>query len=94
MPSDSSASCTISAVSRTCVEARAVAGIEIEVQVVGAIDVVAVGVPLIQVDAPEIDDPEQRRQVVDDREVDDALGTVVDLTGANPRAAAATVRAS
>ena len=36
-------------------------GIEVEVQVVGPVDVVAARVPLVQVDAAEVDDPEQRR---------------------------------
>ena len=33
--------------------------IEIEVQVVGAVDVVTASVPLIEVDAAEVDDPEE-----------------------------------
>ena len=52
-------------------ERRALAGIEIEVHVVGPVHVVTARVPLIQVDATQVDDPQQRRQVVDDRKVDD-----------------------
>ena len=40
------------------IEAGAGAGIEIEMQVVGPVDIVAARVPLVQVDAPEIDDPQ------------------------------------
>ena len=59
-------------------------GIEIEVQVIRAIDVVAARIPLVKIDATEVDHPEQCRTIVDDREVDQALRTVVDLAGANP----------
>ena len=48
------------------------------------VHVVALRVPLIQVDAAEIDHPHQRRHVVDDRKIDDALGPVVDGKGADP----------
>lgn len=53
-------------------------------QVVGPIHVVAGRIPLIEIDAAEIDDPEQRRQVVDHREVDDVAGVVRDPAGADP----------
>ena len=66
--SASSASRTTKPVSRTRAERRALAGIEVEVQIVGPIDVVAARIPLVQVDAPEVDDPEQRREVLHDRE--------------------------
>ena len=53
---------TISAGLAHLVERGARAGIEIEVQVVGPVDVVAARVPLVQVDAAEVDDPQQRGQ--------------------------------
>ena len=40
-------------------------------QVVRPIDVVARRVPLVQIDAAEIDHPQQRRAILDHREVDD-----------------------
>ena len=55
-------------VSRTRSNVAPVAGIEVEVQVVRPIDVVAARVPLVEVDAAEVDDPEQRREVLHDRE--------------------------
>ena len=67
------------------VEADAGPGIEIEVQVVGPIDVVAARVPLIEVDAAEVDDPEQRCEVLHHREVDDVSRRVRDATGLDPR---------
>ena len=45
--------------------------IEIEVDVIGAIDVVAARVPLVKIDAAEIDDPHQRRDILNHRKVDD-----------------------
>ena len=53
-------------------------------QVVGPIDVVTRRVPLVEIDAAEVDDPEQRRQVVDHRKVDDVARVVIDPAGANP----------
>lgn len=53
-------------------------------QIVGPIDVVASRIPWIQVDAAQIDDPEQRREIVHDREVDDIARGVLDRTGAKP----------
>ena len=41
------------------VEPGAFARIEVEVEIVGPIDIVAAGVPGIEVDAAEVDDPEQ-----------------------------------
>ena len=52
--------------------------------VVRPIDVVTRRIPLVQIDAPEIDDPEQRRQVIDDRKVDDVAGVMVDAAGPDP----------
>ena len=67
------------------IERRALAGIEIEVHVVRSIHVVAPRVPLVEIDAAEIDDPHQRRHVVDDRKVDDVARVVVDPAGTDPR---------
>src|SRR5678810_357913 len=52
--------------------------------VVGTVDVIATRIPLVQVDAPEIDHPEQRWQIVDDREVDDVPGAVRARARAGP----------
>ena len=46
---------------------RAFARVKIEVHEVRSVDIVAFGIPLVEVDTPEIDDPQQRRQVVNDR---------------------------
>ena len=62
-------------------ERRPGAGIQIEVQVVGTVDIVGRRVPLVQVDAAEVDDPQQRRQILDHREVDDVPGAVIDRAG-------------
>jgi hypothetical protein len=66
------------------VPARAFTGIQVEVDVVGPIHVIAAGVPLIQIDAAQVDDPEERRQIVDDREVDDVARVVADGAGPDP----------
>ena len=58
--------------------------IEVEVEIVGTIDVVAARVPRVQVDAAEVDDPEQRRQVLDHREIDHAARAVRDRAGLDP----------
>ena len=84
IPSVSSASRTISAHSRTWSNVAPSPGVEVEVHVVGPVDVVALRVPLVQVDAPEIDHPQQRRHVVDHREVDDVPVAVIDRAGADP----------
>src|SRR6266849_52953 len=47
--------------------------IEVEMQNVGPVPVVTSRVPLIEIDAAEVDEPHQRRQVLYDRKVDDAL---------------------
>ena len=65
-------------------EVRARHRIEVEVKVVGTIDVVAARVPLVQVDAAEVDDPEQRRQILHDRKVDDIAGPVLDRAELDP----------
>ncbi len=66
------------------IEGRALPGVEIEVDIVGTIDIVTPCVPLIEVDAPQVDQPEQRGHVVDDREIDDVAGLVLDGARANP----------
>ena len=63
---------------------RRVAGIEIEVHVVGPIDVVVARVPLVQIDAAEVDAPHQRRDVLHDRKIDDACRAVIDGDGLDP----------
>ena len=68
----------------TCANFTPGPGIEIEMQVVGAIDVVAARVPLIEIDAAEVDDPEQRREVLHHREVDHVPRLVLDRAGLDP----------
>ena len=65
-------------------EADLLAGIEVEVQVIGPIDVVAARIPFVQVDAAQIHDPEQRGQVVDHRKVDHVPGRVLDRARLDP----------
>src|SRR6266446_7383088 len=60
------------------------AGIEVEVEIVGPIDVVAARVPLVEIDAAQVDEPQQRRHVLDDREPDDVAGVVLDLADLDP----------
>ena len=52
--------------------------------IVRTIDVVALRVPLVQVDASEVDHPQQRRRIVDDGKVDDVARVVLDGARANP----------
>src|SRR5580692_2272380 len=52
-------------------ERRAFHRIHVEMNVQRAVGIVAQRVPGIEVDATEIDQPEQRRAVVDDRKIDD-----------------------
>src|SRR5262249_35590622 len=59
------------------VEAGAGNGVEIEVQIIGAVYVVAAGVPGIEIDAAEIHYPEQRSQVLHDGKVDDVARGVL-----------------
>src|SRR5213078_1971445 len=59
--------------------------IEIKVQIVRTIDIVTARVPLIKVDATEIDDPEQRGQILNDGKVDNVAGAVLDGTQLDPR---------
>ena len=54
-------------------------------QVVRTIDIVARGVPLIQVDAAEVDHPQQRRAILNHREVDDVPRAVIDRADLDPR---------
>jgi hypothetical protein len=44
--------------------------VQIEMQIVRLIDVVAAGIPLIQVYSAQVYNPEQRRQILNDWEVD------------------------
>ena len=57
-------------------ESRTGTRIEIEMEVVGAVDIVAARVPLVQIDAAEVDHPQKRRQVLDHRKVDDSARSV------------------
>src|SRR5260221_7739377 len=53
-------------------------------QIVRSIDVVTARVPLIQIDATEIDYPQQRRQILNDRKVNDVSRAMRDRTYFNP----------
>src|SRR5207249_1438786 len=55
---------------KSVTELRAGSRIEVEVEVVRLVYVVAAGVPLVQIDAAEVHYPEQGRDVIDDGEVD------------------------
>ena len=63
---------------------RAFHRIEVEVQIVGSIDIVAASVPGIEIDAAKIDHPQKRRQVADDREIDDVAGRMLDVASVYP----------
>ncbi len=58
--------------------------IEVEMKVIGAVDVVAPRVPRVEVDAAEVDDPQQRGKVADYREIDDVSRGVLDGTDLYP----------
>ena len=60
------------------------AGIQVEVQVIWPIDIIAFRIPLIEIDASEIDHPEQGGEIVNDRKVDDVARVVLDPASANP----------
>src|ERR1700678_2929079 len=68
-------------------ELRAFDGIEIELQKIGTVDVVAARVPGIQVDAPEIHYPHQRRHVLNDWKLDYVSGSVFNGADGNRRGA-------
>src|SRR5207237_3723498 len=68
-------------------ERRAGAGIEIEVYIVRSIHVVTRGVPLIQIDAAEIDDPQECGFVLDHWKVDHVPAAVIDPADLDPRRA-------
>ena len=53
-------------------------------QVVRPIDVVAARVPLVEIDAAEIDHPQQRRAILNHRKVDDVPRAVLDRADLNP----------
>src|SRR5947207_5318592 len=65
-------------------ESRAFNGIQIEVQVIRSVHVVATGVPWIEIDAAEIDDPKQRRKIAHDWKINDAGGGMFYRTNFNP----------
>jgi hypothetical protein len=69
-------------------ERRSFDGIEVEVQIVGPVRVVAARVPLVEVDAAQVDRPQQSGGVVDDRKIDHTARAMFDRTAAQPRRAA------
>jgi hypothetical protein len=66
------------------IEIRARHRIQIEMHVVRPVHVVAAGVPLVQVDAAQVHEPQQRSEVLDHREVDDVSAFVLDGTDIDP----------
>src|SRR5258705_5607718 len=58
--------------------------IEIEMQIVGAIVVVAPRVPGVQIDATQVHHPQERRKVLDDGKIDGVSGPVENATGLDP----------
>ncbi len=68
-------------------EGRALDGVQVEVQVVRPVDVVAARVPLVQVDAAEVHHPQERGEVLDHRELDDVARGVLDGARLDPRRA-------
>jgi hypothetical protein len=66
-------------------EGRTGHGIKVEVHIVGLMDVIALRVPLIEVNAAKVHDPEQGCNVVDDGKVDDVARLVLDGTCLEPR---------
>ena len=78
---------TMSAASRTRANGTgglALDRIEVEVHVVRPVHVVAARVPLVEVDAAEVDHPQERGQVLDHREVDDVARLVLDGADLDP----------
>ena len=54
-------------------------------QIVGPVNIVAAGVPLIKINAPEIDYPQQGRQVLDHGKVNDVSRRMIDGADLHPR---------
>ena len=59
--------------------------IEVEVQVIGAVDVVAARVPRIEIDAAEVDEPKERREILHDRKGNDIARSMRDRARFDPR---------
>src|SRR5581483_9620007 len=57
---------------------------QIEMQVIGAVYVIAARIPRIEIDAAEIDDPEQGTEILDDGEIDDAFRGMLNGAYSNP----------
>ena len=53
-------------------------------EIVGEVCVLAGGVPGVEVDAAEVDYPEEAREVLNDRKIHDIGGWVTYVTGGNP----------
>ena len=81
----SSAWRTSSDASSTCSNGAPGAGIEIEMKIIRPIDIVAARVPLVEVDAAEVDHPQQRGDILNHREIDDVARVVRDRAGLQPR---------
>ena len=53
-------------------------------KIIRPIDIVTARVPLIQIDATEIDDPQERRQILNDRKIDDVARPMFNRTNLDP----------
>src|SRR5215471_1450620 len=58
--------------------------IQVEMEIIRTIHVVTTRIPWIQINAAQIDDPQQRGQVAYDREINDAARGVFDGTDLDP----------
>ncbi len=65
-------------------EIRLRSGIEIEVEKIGAICIVAAGVPGVQVDTAEVDYPKQSREILNHGEFHEVRGGMRDRADGNP----------
>jgi len=66
------------------IEVSSRARVEIEMKKVGTVNIVAAGVPGVEIDAPEVDDPEKGREVLHDRKINDVPRVVFDGAGLDP----------
>ena len=59
-------------------------GVKVEVQIIRPVHVVTLRVPLIQIDASQVNDPEQAGEIIDNREVDDVSRSVLNRADVHP----------
>ena len=53
-------------------------------QIIGPIDIIAAGIPRVEIDAAEVHNPQQRRQVLDDGKADHVARAVLDRADLDP----------